>query len=119
MSEDRTPEELALLAENDHNDDRGELQQLGVDTQQQLQEAMRARALLAQLKSPPPPERLPINTARRARKRLRSQVDPIDRSRLESWIIPLMILLLISTVSFLTYHYSELRNREIIRNLTP
>ena len=90
------------------------LSELEPHVQEELNQALAAQLLLAQISTIHPPETLPSQTARRTRRRLRAQSEVIQNK--SDHIVTVAVVALIFSIIFLVMHQvKELKKREEIK----
>ena len=98
------------------------ISQLEPHVQDELNQALAAQALLAQIAPVQPPVTLPSQTARRTRRRLRSQSEA-RRSKIDIIVTIAVVALVLSVIFLITYQLREFHKRADVKviklQLTP
>ena len=81
---------------------------------EEITQAFQAQQLLAQISSVTPPPSLPLQTARRTRRRLRAQAE-ITKNKTDSFIGIAVIALILSVIFLVTYKWGEIQKREDVK----
>ena len=98
------------------------ISQLEPHVQDELNQALAAQELLAQMAPIQPPVTLPSQTARRTRRRLRSNVEE-RRGKIDAVVTIAVIALVLSIIFLITYQLREFHKRGDVKviklQLTP
>ena len=97
---------------------RVNLEELSTPLKDEIEQALQAQNLLAQLSTMEVPADLAINTARRARRRKREQ--NVQKSSWFDTLLSIAVLLLIVTViSLASYYLNEHNAKQSVEQVTP
>ena len=107
--------ELLDQLQRDSKSQRAEaISQLEPHVQDELNQALAAQELLAQMAPVQPPVTLPSQTARRTRRRLRSQVEA-RRSKIDAIVTIAVVALVLSVIFLITYQLREFHKRADVK----
>lgn len=107
--------ELLDQLQRDSKSQRAEaISQLEPHVQDELNQALAAQELLAQMAPVQPPVTLPSQTARRTRRRLRSQVEA-RRSKIDAVVTIAVVALVLSVIFLITYQLREFHKRADVK----
>jgi len=81
---------------------------------EEITQAFAAQQLLAQISPVTPPPSLPLQTARRTRRRLRSQAE-LTRNKTDGFVIIAVIALILSVIFLVIYKLGEIQKREEVK----
>ena len=106
-------DQLNLEQQSDIN-----LDELDTTLKAEIEQALQAQSLLAQLPAMEVPEDLAMNTARRARRRRREQALP-KSSWFDTLLSIAVLLLIITIISLTSYYLNEYNAKQSVEQLTP
>lgn len=101
------------------NDVEDVLLDLDPQLQEEINQALDAQKLLAQLVDVHPPKDLPINTARRARRRRRYQTTQATKSWLDLSLSFAALVLIIVLISIVAQQVQDSQSKQNIEQINP
>lgn len=119
MSKMINQDELTLADLTELTEGEENALELSTEDQDELKRAREARLLLSQLTTAKPPEHLPLDTAQKARRWQRLRRSEPARHWLDLWLITLIIVTVICTLSFLIYALNDIHLRDDVRVVHP
>lgn len=113
--------ETTARQEIDHeeSDSQALLADLDPALQEEINQALQAQRLLAQLKDVQPPQDLPINTARRARRRRRLQESQSSKSWLDLSLSLAVLVLIVVLLSIVGQQVQDNQRKQQIEKIDP
>lgn len=90
---------------------------LSAEQKNQAEQVFAAQRLLAQLSKVNPPEDLPLNTARRARRRRRQSLIKPNKTWLDQLLSLAVLVLVFAIISLIFHHLRDERNRQRVEQL--
>ena len=94
------------------------LEELSTPLKDEIEQALQAQNLLAQLSTMEVPADLAINTARRARRRKRDQA-MLKNSWFDTLLSVAVLLLIVTVISLVSYYLNEHNAKQSVEQVTP
>ena len=112
-------DELSELSASDESIKEQNLMLRGLSEEQQaeVERALSAQRLLAQLAGAQPPDDLPMKTARRARRRRRQELVRPNKTWLDQLLGLAVLLLIVAIISLISHHLRDERMRKRVEQL--
>ena len=93
------------------------IEELSDDQRDEVERALTAQQLLSQLSAVTPPDDLPLNTARRVRRRRRQELVRPAKTLLDHLLSFAILVLVVAVVSLVLHHLRDERTRQRVEKL--